>query len=162
MLIIGMILITSIVGLFYYRMDQIEEEERYNRCRKISRIIMDMHTSDVDEMRQRITFSEDTKGIALSPTIRDESYSIEIWIDLVRVKNKEGSSSKRLRENVHLWPPDEMNNTGILKEEERRWRDGKKPYLELEAGSSDLELTMLMLDNGSERTSHVFISEVAI
>lgn len=160
MLIVGIILISSITSLFYYQMDQIEKEERYNRCRKISQVIGDMHTLDVDEMRQRITFHENAEGIYLPSTIRDKSYTIEIWTDLVRVKSDGGISSKRTPESVHIWSPHLMNNTGVLREEERRWRDRKEPYLELEAGSSDLEIKLLRLDDGSETRPHLFISEV--
>ncbi len=160
MIVVGIILISSMISVFHYRMEEIEEEERYNRCKKISQVIADVSTSDADEMRQRITFDKDSEGIYFSPTIRDESYTIEIWTDLVRVKSEEGISSEKLRENVHLWNPETLNNTGMLGEEEKQWRDKKNPYLEVEAGSSDLEVTMLRLDDGTETESHVFISEV--
>lgn len=160
MLVVGVILISSIVGVFQYRLDQMEEEERYNRCRKISQVVGEMYNSDVDEMRQRLTFDEDSKGVYLSPTIRDKGYVIEIWIDLVRVKNEGGVSSKRLQESVHLWSPRQRNDTDVLKERERQWRDRKEPYLELEAGSNDLEMTMLRLHDGSRTRLHLFVSEV--
>ena len=159
MIVVGMILISYIIGVFHYRLDSMEEEERLNRCKKISQVITDMYNSDVDEMQQRITFDEYSKGVYLSPTIQDESYTIEIWTNLVRVRNQGGTSSRSLRKRVHLWSPNEMNNTGSLREEERVWRDRGEPYLELGAGSSDIKLTMLMLDDGTDTRPHIFISE---
>ncbi|MBS3816959.1 MAG: hypothetical protein KGY76_05290 [Candidatus Thermoplasmatota archaeon] len=156
----GIILISSIIGVFYYRMDQMEDEERSNRCKMISRIIADMYSSNSDEMSQRITFEKGPEGIYLSPTVRGKPYDIEIWTDRVKVKQDGDTSTERFPTKVHLWPYRSINRTGHLDLAEERWRDERTPPLSLRAGGQDLRLTMFDLQNTTSSKSHIFISGV--
>jgi len=45
-----------------------------------------MEKTEVDEMRQTITFDETSEGIYLSPQIRGDLYTIEIRTDFVRIE----------------------------------------------------------------------------
>jgi len=156
----GVILISSVTAVFHHQLESMEKEELKNRCRKISRVINKMEKTDVDEMSQRITFDEGSKGIYLSPEVRGESYSIKIQTDLVRVEKDGMSVVEGLQANVHVWGPEEMNDTGELNEDERRWRDSRASQLEIHSGEKDIELRKVELREGDAARTHIFVSEV--
>jgi len=154
------ILISSVVGVFHHQLESMEKEELKNRCGKIARVIEKMEKADADEMRQRITFDEGSKGIYLSPEVRGDSYSIKIQTDLVRLEKDGMSVVEGLQANVHVWGPGEMNDTGELNEDEKRWRDSQASQLEIRSGEKDIELRKVELREGDAARTHIFVSEV--
>ncbi len=156
----GVVLISSVTAVFNYQLESMEREELENRCEKISRVIDKMDRADVDEMRQKITFDENSEGIYLPPQVRDESYTIKIQTDFVRIVKDDESVVEALQGNVHLWSPSELNNTGELNEDERRWRDSQNSSLEIRSGNGEIELLKIELQNSEINRPHIFISEV--
>jgi len=160
LILAGIILISSVTAVFHYQLESMEREELENLCGKISGVIHKMKRVDVEEMRQRITFEEDSRGIYLSPQIRGDPYTIEIRTDFVRIEKDGETAIERLQANVHLWGPGEMNDTGELNQEEKSWRDSQNPSLEISSGENEIELRKVELFNGEVTRSHIFISEV--
>ncbi len=160
LMVAGIILISSVTAVFHYQLESMEREELEDRCRKITRVIDKMDKTNVDEMRQRIVFEEGSEGIYLSPQIRGDPYNIEIQTDFVRVEKDGDSVIERLKANVHLWSPCELNTTGELKEDEKRWRDFQTPMLEIRSGTGGIELLKIELRVGDVTQPHIFVSEV--
>ncbi len=159
LILAGIILISSVTAVFHYQLDSMEREELENRSRKISRVIQTMEKTEVDEMRQTITFDETSEGIYLSPQIRGDLYTIEIRTDFVRIERDSESIVEGIQANIHLWDPSEMNNSGELDEGESRWRDSQTPPLKIRAGQREIELLKLELRVDDSTRSHIFISK---
>jgi len=160
LMVAGIILISSVTAVFHYQLESMEREELEDRCRKITRVIDKMDKTNVDEMRQRITFEETSEGIYLSPQVRGGPYNIEIRTDFVRLEKDDESVIEGLTANVHFWNPEDMNNTGELDEDEKRWRDSLSPSLKTRSGDYDIDLLKLELRDGDFIESHIFIFEV--
>ncbi len=156
----GIILISSLSAAFYYQMDSIEDAEIENRAGKIAGVINELDVSSQDRVRQILTFDDQSSGIYLPPKIRDEPYTIEITTGYVRVKKGDKSSLKDLRADVHLWNPEDLNETGVLEESEEGWRDSRTESMKIQAGECDIELMMLNLEDDRTSENHVFVQEV--
>lgn len=160
LLMAGVILISSVTTVFHHQLESMEKEELKNRCGKISRVIDKMEKADVDEMSQRITFDESSEGIFLSPEVRGESYIIKIQTDYVRIEKDGLSVVEGLQGNVHVWELGELNDTGELDEDEKRWKDSQASQLEIRSGENDIELHKVELREGDVARTHIFVSEV--
>ncbi|GEM_PF-1452841 len=157
---VAIILISSVTTFFYYQMGELQQEELETRARKLSRIITDMYGSDVDEMSQRVTFSQRDEGIYLDPQVSGDSYTIEINSDFLILRQDGMDAIEMFGPKVHLWEPCELNHTGRLPSSEREWRDETSPNIEMRAGENDLRLTMLNLYDGERYENHIFVTEV--
>lgn len=156
----GIILISSLSAAFYYQMDSMEEDEIENR--KIAKTVSQLDESDGQKIRQRLTFDDESEGIYISPKIRGSSYTIEITTGYVEVKKDGETSWKKLHADVHLWNPEDLNETGRLGEDEENWRDSRAEPVKIESGETDLKLVMLNLENDQISENHVFIQEVDV
>lgn len=162
LIVVGLVLISSITTMFYLQRRSLEREELMDRCREISRLIEEVDNIDADIMRQKISFDEDSQSFYVNPEVGGERYTIEIYEDLVMLETESESVTTALNAEVHLWAPEELNETGSLSREEEGWRDSRAEPLEIDAGEQDILLRKLQLDCEGTTRSHVFISEVGI
>lgn len=160
MIVAGLILVSSITGVFYWQIDSIKEEELEQRCEKIARVIDRTSDINAEVVRQKITFDEESQGIYISPEVGGDPYSIKIYPDLVMLESDVGTATNPLEVEVHLWGPEDLNRTGTLETSEQRWRDSRTEPLEITTGEEDILLRKLSLSYQGNTSSHVFVSGV--
>ncbi len=160
LIVAGIILISAVSAFFYFQMGQVDGQRMQNYSDHIANTVQELYTSGADSASQQITF-EGGRGIEMPRDIGGDPYSLVISQSSVAVEIDDHRRASEFGLDVHLWNPDERNNTDHLPEQEVEWRDSinDNPLVISSTDESEINIWMMRLDNGTEEVRRVFIFE---
>lgn len=113
MIIAISILTIAVVGFFNNEISSFNSLELKNIADEISNAINNVANVKA-EIQLRVTFSENVNGTYIRPTVRGETYSINLTQDSVTLRYKEFTVTNKVISRIHLWNVSLLNSSKNL------------------------------------------------